>query len=112
MLPATRAKAPVRVALSCVTRAELEQALTKGKLKGALARAFKTGDLQIPETLPALIEDGLRKALLDRLGLEAKASMVLTGSEKIDVACRKGDVTLLLHAADADRKSTRLNSSH
>jgi hypothetical protein len=39
--------------------------------------------------------------LLDRLGLEAKASMVLTGSEKIDVAARRGQVTLLLHAGDA-----------
>src|SRR3546814_5869925 len=107
ILPDFRAKPPGRGAWIGVTRAELEQALTKGKLKGALARAFKTGDLQIPETLPALIEDGLRKALLDRLGLEAKASMVLTGSEKIDVACRKGDVTLLLHAADAAADGNR-----
>lgn len=107
ILPDIRAKAPGRGAWIGVSRAELEQALAKGKLKGALARAFKTGDLQIPGTLPALIEDGLRKALLDRLGLEAKASMVLTGSEKIDVACRKGDVTLLLHAADAAADGNR-----
>lgn len=107
ILPDIRAKAPGRGAWIGVTRAELEQALAKGKLKGALARAFKAGDLHIPETLPALIEDGLRKALLDRLGLEAKASMVLTGSEKIDVACRKGDVTLLLHAADAAADGNR-----
>lgn len=107
ILPDIRAKAPGRGAWIGVSRSELEQALAKGKLKGALARAFKTGELHIPDTLPALIEDGLRKALLDRLGLEAKASMVLTGSEKIDVACRKGDVSLLLHAADAAADGNR-----
>lgn len=107
ILPDIRAKAPGRGAWIGVSRTELEQALAKGKLKGALARAFKTGDLQIPGMLPGLIEDGLRKALLDRLGLEAKASMVLTGSEKIDVACRKGQVQLLLHAADAAADGNR-----
>jgi len=107
VLPDIRAKAPGRGAWIGVSRTELEQALAKGKLKGALARAFKTGELQIPDTLPSLIEDGLRKALLDRLGLEAKASMVLTGSEKIDVACRKGDVVLLLHASDAAADGNR-----
>ena len=107
VLPDIRAKAPGRGAWVGVSRAELEQAVAKGKLKGALARAFKTGDLQITENLPALIEDGLRKALMDRLGLEAKASMLLTGSEKIDVACRKGIVTLLLHAGDAAADGNR-----
>ena len=107
VLPDVRAKAPGRGAWVGVSRAELEQAVAKGKLKGALARAFKTGDLQITENLPALIEDGLRKALMDRLGLEAKASMLLTGSEKIDVACRKGIVTLLLHASDAAADGNR-----
>jgi uncharacterized protein len=107
VLPDIRAKAPGRGAWIGVTRTELEAALAKGKLKGALVRAFKTGDLQIPDALPDLIEDGLRRALLDRLGLEARASMLLTGSEKIDVACRKGEVKLLLHAADAAADGNR-----
>lgn len=107
VLPDIRAKAPGRGAWIGVPRAELEQALTRGKLKGALSRAFKTGELQIPDALPDLIEEGLRKALLDRLGLEARASMVLTGSEKIDVACRQGKVELLLHASDAAADGNR-----
>jgi predicted RNA-binding protein YlxR (DUF448 family) len=107
VLPDIRAKAPGRGAWIGVSRAELEVALAKGKLKGALARSFKDGALVIPDTLPALIEDGLRKALLDRLGLESRASMLLTGSEKIDVACRKGQVQLLLHAADAAADGNR-----
>lgn len=107
VLPDIRAKAPGRGAWVGVSRAELEVALAKGKLKAALARSFKDGTLDIPADLPALIESGLRKALLDRLGLEAKASMLLTGSEKIDVACRKGQVQLLLHAADAAADGNR-----
>lgn len=107
VLPDIRAKAPGRGAWIGVTRAELEEALAKGKLKGAIARSFKTGELSIPADLPDMIEDGLRKALLDRLGLEARASMLLTGSEKIDVACRRGDVDLLLHAADAAADGNR-----
>ncbi|SCW87831.1 hypothetical protein SAMN02927924_03601 [Sphingobium faniae] len=107
ILPDIRAKAPGRGAWIGVSRSELETALAKGKLKGALARAFKTGELQIPDDLPDLIETGLRKALLDRLGLEARASMLLTGSEKIDVAARQGKVALLLHAADAAADGNR-----
>jgi predicted RNA-binding protein YlxR (DUF448 family) len=107
ILPDIRAKAPGRGAWIGVTRSDLETALAKGKLKGALARAFKTNDLVIPDDLPAMIEDGLRRTLLDRLGLEARASMVLTGSEKIDVACRKGQVRLLLHASDAAADGNR-----
>ena len=79
VLPDVRAKAPGRGAWIGVDRVALE----------------------------AAIEDGLRKALLDRLGLEARASMLLTGSEKIDVACRKGDVKLLLHASDAAADGNR-----
>ncbi len=107
VLPDIRAKAAGRGAWIGVSRGELETALAKGKLKGALARAFKDSDLQIPGDLPAMIESGLRKTLLDRLGLESRASMLLTGSEKIDVACRKGQVRLLLHAADAAADGNR-----
>ena len=107
VLPDIRAKAPGRGAWIGVARPDLETAVTKGKLRGALARAFKTNDLVVPDDLPAMIEDGLRRTLLDRLGLEARASMVLTGSEKIDVACRKGQVRLLLHASDAAADGNR-----
>lgn len=107
VLPDIRAKAPGRGAWIGVSRAELQAAMAKGKLRGALARAYKDGDLVIPADLPELIEAGLRRALLDRLGLEGRASMLLTGSEKIDVACRKGQVTLLMHAADAAADGNR-----
>lgn len=101
VLPDVRAKAPGRGAWIGVTRAELERAQAKGKLKGALARAFKTGDFRIPADLPDLIETQLRRNALDRLGLESKSGALVTGGEKLDKAARSGKLRLLLHASDA-----------
>ncbi len=46
--PDVRARAPGRGAWIGVDRAELDAANAKGKLKGALARAFKTDDARHP----------------------------------------------------------------
>lgn len=99
--PDVRARAPGRGAWIGVDRATLEAAQAKGKLKAALARAFKTGAVNLPDDLGERIEAALRQAVLDRLGLEAKAGNLVTGGEKVDVALRRGDVELLIHAADA-----------
>jgi uncharacterized protein len=99
--PDIRARAPGRGAWIGVDRAALEAAQAKGKLKAALSRGFKTGELSIPADLPARIEIALRQAVIDRLGLEAKAGHLAIGGEKIDVALRRGQVSLLIHAADA-----------
>jgi len=99
--PDVRAKAPGRGAWIGVDRATLEAAQAKGKLKAALSRAFKTGSVTIPDDLGARIEAALRQAALDRLGLEARAGNLVTGGEKIDVALRRGQVSLLIHASDA-----------
>ena len=105
--PDVRARAPGRGAWIGVGRAELEAAQAKGKLKGALARAFKTGEIVIPDDLGERIESALRQAALDRLGLEARSGTLITGSEKIEVAARRGEVHLLLHAADAGADGNR-----
>ena len=105
--PDVRARAPGRGAWIGVTRAALETAQAKGKLKGALSRAFKTGELSIPADLPARTEAALRQTLLDRLGLEARSGTLLTGSDKIEEAARRGRVHLLLHAADAGADGNR-----
>jgi predicted RNA-binding protein YlxR (DUF448 family) len=107
ILPDVRAKAPGRGAWIGVARDALEQAQANGKLKGALARAFKTNELRIPDDLADRIETALRQVALDRLGLEARAGTLLTGTEKIDVAARKGEVHLLLHAQDAGEDGSR-----
>jgi hypothetical protein len=100
VFPDVRAKAPGRGAWIGVDRAALEKALANGKLKGALSRAFR-GPVTVPADLADRIEAALRQTALDRLGLEARSGTLLTGSEKLDVAARRGEVHLLLHACDA-----------
>src|SRR5437588_340918 len=46
--PDVRARAPGRGAWIGVARSELDAANAKGKLKGALQRAFKRNDLRVP----------------------------------------------------------------
>ncbi|WP_083671797.1 DUF448 domain-containing protein [Sphingomonas montana] len=105
--PDVRARAPGRGAWIGVDRATLETAQAKGKLKGALYRAFKTQALTIPADLPERIAAALQRDALDRLGLEARSGTLLTGSDKISDSARKGVVTLLIHAADAGTDGNR-----
>jgi len=101
VLPDVLARAPGRGAWIGVTRVELDQAIAKGKLKGALARAFKGTPLNIPVDLGDRIETALRRALADRLGIELRSGMIVLGTEKIAAAARAGVVTFLGHASDA-----------
>ena len=105
--PDVRAKAPGRGAWIGVSRPELETAIAKGKLKGALSRAFKTQGIEIPADLPERIEQALARASLDRLGMEARSGTLINGADRVDEACRRGKVHLLLHAADAGADGRR-----
>ena len=104
--PDVRARAPGRGAWIGVDRATLDVAQAKGKLKAALARAFKQ-DVTIPADLGARIAAALRQQTLDRLGLEARSGMLVNGSEKVESAARQGKVHLLIHAADAGEDGNR-----
>ena len=105
--PDVRARAPGRGAWIGVGRQALDEANTKGKLKGALARAFKTGTVEIPADLGERIELALRQQVLDRLGLEARGGTLINGSEKVEIAARQGKVHLLIHASDAGEDGNR-----
>ena len=107
VLPDVRAKAPGRGAWIGVTRTELEEAIAKKRLRGALARAFKGAELTIPDDLPARIAAALERNALDRLGLESRSGLLLTGSEKIEAAARSGQLHALYHAADAGTDGNR-----
>jgi predicted RNA-binding protein YlxR (DUF448 family) len=107
VLPDVRAKAPGRGAWLGISRAELETAQVKGKLRGALARAFKGEPLTVPEDLAERIDDALRLDFLGRLGLEARSSTLINGFDKINNAARGGQVRLLMHAADAKDDGVR-----
>ncbi|WP_369027027.1 DUF448 domain-containing protein [Qipengyuania sp. RANM35] len=101
VLPDAQEKAPGRGAWIGVDRAGLEQAIASGKLKGGLSRAFKTGELDIPENLPQLVEDALTRVFLDRLGLEMRVGHLILGTQRIAEHARGGALALLCHASDA-----------
>ena len=88
--PDVRARAPGRGAWIGVTRSELDAANAKGKLKGALQRAFKTNDLSVPDNLGERTEHALRQTALDRLGMEARAGNLINGADKVEAAARRG----------------------
>jgi predicted RNA-binding protein YlxR (DUF448 family) len=99
--PDVRARAPGRGAWISVGKAGLAEAVANGKLKGALQRAFKTGELSVPADLAERVEAALRQRALDRLGMEARSGTLINGSERVETAARSGKVYLLIHAADA-----------
>lgn len=101
VLPDVHARAPGRGAWIGVTRGALETALAKGKLRGALARAFRGSPLAIPADLPARVEDALRRALVERLGLEMRAGTLILGTQRIAETARGGAVSALYHAGDS-----------
>lgn len=107
VLPDALARAPGRGAWIGVSRGELETAIAKGKLKGALARAFKGAALTVPDDLAERTEVALRRAFTDRLGLEMKSGKLLTGSDRIAEHARGGVVAWLAHAADASEDGSR-----
>ncbi len=107
VLPDALARAPGRGAWIGVSRAALETAIAKGKLKGALARAFKGAELTIPADLPERIAAALHRAFTDRLGLEMKSGKLLVGSDRIAENARGGKVEWLAHAADAGEDGSR-----
>jgi predicted RNA-binding protein YlxR (DUF448 family) len=107
VLPDAHAKAPGRGAWIGVSKAELAEAVAGGKLKGALARAFKGARLEIADDLAELTEKALLRAFLDRLGLEMRAGKLILGSDRIANEARMGKVAALYHAADASDDGSR-----
>jgi len=105
--PDVRARAPGRGAWVGVTRSELDTANAKGRLKAALQRAFKAQAVTVPADLGTRTEAALRQYALDRLGMEARASNLINGAERIEAAARAGKVHLLIHAADAGDDGNR-----
>ncbi|KQM22258.1 DUF448 domain-containing protein [Novosphingobium sp. Leaf2] len=107
VLPDVHARAPGRGAWIGVSRDELEKAIQKHKLKGALARAYKGAALTIPDDLADRIEAALVRALTDRIGLELKSGRLLMGSDRIAQNAREGKVEWLAHASDAREDGAR-----
>jgi uncharacterized protein len=94
-------KLPGRGAWISADRSLFEAARLKGKLRGALARAFRNNALVISDDLGDRIADGLQRRAFDRLGLENRAGHLIWGFERVGDALLKGNVRMLLHVADA-----------
>jgi len=107
VLPDVLARAPGRGAWIGVSRSQLELAIAKGRLKGALARAFRGMVLNVPADLAERAATALHRAFTDRLGLEMKSGYLLVGSERIAEAARGGRVEWLAHAGDAGEDGAR-----
>ncbi|WP_197042160.1 DUF448 domain-containing protein [Sandarakinorhabdus oryzae] len=72
-----------------------------GRLRGALARAFKTNSFSLPDDLADRIRAGLEQRLLNRLGLEKRSGTLILGGDRVREALAKGKIFAVLHAADA-----------
>lgn len=107
LAPDVFARAPGRGAWVAVSRAELEKAAANGKLKGALARAFKGAPVAIPDDLGERTQNALIRALTERMGLELRSGNIVMGTEKIAQSARSGAVAALYHASDASDDSSR-----
>ena len=101
VLPDLGARAPGRGAWLSSNRALIATAAGKGRLRGALMRAFKTNSIAVPDDLVERIADGLMRRAMDGLGLANKAGHLIWGTERIGDALLNGRARLLLHAADA-----------
>jgi uncharacterized protein len=107
VFPDALAKAPGRGAWLGVSRSDLEIALAKGKLSGAMKRAFKGAPISVSDDLPEKIEAALSRAFTDRLGLELRSGKLLMGSDRIADNARAGKVAWLGHAADSSEDGNR-----
>ncbi len=96
LTPDLAAKLPGRGAWVTARRDCLERALRRKLFARALGR-----DVAIPDALIERVEQGLRRRLLDLIGLSAKAGQAVSGFEKVRAALGAGRVAVLLQAADA-----------
>lgn len=110
--PDLGARLPGRGAWIAPARQPLEAAIRSGKLKGALARAFREAPPEVPADLADRIASGLESRALQRLGLEHRAGHIIFGSERLGEWARSGRLFLLLHVADAAEDGcSRLNQA-
>lgn len=68
--------------------------------KRAFSRAAKR-QVHIPEGLLATLEQLMARRMAEALSFARKAGQVVTGFEKVEAACKKGEVEALIHAEDA-----------
>lgn len=68
--------------------------------KRAFSKAAKE-QVNIPEGFLATLEGLMARRVADSLSMARKAGQVITGFEKVETACKSGEVEALIHAEDA-----------
>ncbi|MFZ4540477.1 MAG: RNA-binding protein [Rickettsiales bacterium] len=68
--------------------------------KRSFSKAAKE-QVRIPEGVIATLEALMARRVADSLSLARKAGQVITGFEKVEASCKKGEVEALIHADDA-----------
>ncbi len=102
--PDVDARLPGRGIWVSAERAALDRAI-KRKLFARAARQ----NVQVPENLPVLVDDLLRRRVLDTLSLARKGGLAVAGFEKVRDLAQRGDMAVLLQAADGStRGKTKL----
>ncbi len=98
LVPDIKGKLPGRGLWISSDRALIEKALGDGSFAKAASRALKETIKkdQIPQDLPDMMERLLAKQALSRLGLEKKASHIVSGFEKVRAELRSQKRPLLL----------------
>jgi predicted RNA-binding protein YlxR (DUF448 family) len=74
--------------------------LAEAVAKRLFSKAAKQ-QVAIPDGLIANVEMQMARRVGEALSFARKAGQVITGFEKVEAACKKGEVEALIHAADA-----------
>jgi predicted RNA-binding protein YlxR (DUF448 family) len=74
--------------------------LAEAIAKRLFSKAAKQ-QVAIPDGLLSQVEVQMARRVAEALSFARKAGQVVTGFEKVEAACKKGEVEALIHAADA-----------
>lgn len=118
LTPDLAEKLPGRGLWMKADRLLIEQAVSNKQMQKSVARAIK-GPFQLgqlpggdePSAFADLLETLLRRRVLDRLGIEQRASHIVTGFDKIQAALgKKARPAVLFHADDAGKDGRQKTS--
>lgn len=103
ILPDLAERLPGRGVWIHADRKELEAAITRRRLAGALAHGLRQAirPLDIPSDLVETIEQGLRQRLFGRIGMARRRGVLMVGFDPVRAALRGGRAALVLIACDA-----------
>jgi uncharacterized protein len=96
VVPDLQAKLPGRGVWVTCSRSTLNDAIKRQ----AFARGFEE-DCKVPDELPDMVGNLLRKQAVNQVSLARKAGIAVQGFTKVEEAVRKGGIRVLLHTQGA-----------